>query len=235
MKYRSDTEIVLNKLSFKISPGEKIGIVGRTGAGKSSLSVCISRLVELYGGSIEIDGIPINELKLKDLRKAITTIPQDPTLFTGTVRMNLDPAFQSSDERMIELLEKAGLDEIIGRGGLDFEVSEGGQNLSSGEKQLICICRAILRKSKFVILDEATASIDVVAEKKIQELIEVEFKECTMLVIAHRLNTIMRSDRILVLSFGEVLEFDSPQVLRANPDSELNKMLQNGRESDLIK
>jgi len=230
MKYRSDTELVLNKLSFKISPGEKIGIVGRTGAGKSSLSVCISRIVELYGGSIEIDGIPINELKLKDLRKAITTIPQDPTLFTGTVRMNLDPAFQSSDERMIELLEKAGLKEIIVRGGLDFEVSEGGQNLSSGEKQLICICRAILRKSKLVILDEATASIDVVAEKKIQELIEVEFKECTMLVIAHRLNTIMHSDRILVLSFGKVLEFDSPQVLSANPDSELNKMLQNGRE-----
>ena len=97
MKYRPDTEIVLNKLSFKVNPGEKVGIIGRTGAGKSSLSVCISRLVELFGGSIEIDGIPIQEIKLKHLRKAITTIPQDPTLFTGSIRMNLDPSFQSSD------------------------------------------------------------------------------------------------------------------------------------------
>lgn len=210
LKYRPTTELVLRGLTFTVQPGEKIGIVGRTGAGKSTICLSISRIVELLAGKIVIDGVDISDIDLTHLRSKITVIPQDAAMFDGTLRFNLDPFSEAEDSEILRLLNEAGLEELLKRGGLDLKIEEGGSNLSSGEKQLLCICRAILRKSKLVILDEATANIDIVTEQKIQELIQLEFKDATMLVIAHRLNTIMHSDKVLVLSFGKVLEFDSP-------------------------
>ena len=146
----------------------------------------------------------------------MTIIPQDPTLFTGTLRFNIDPEGNCSDEEIEQLLTKAGLDHLSDSNLLGLKISESGDNLSSGEKSLICICRAVLRKNRVVILDEATANIDLVTEKKIQTLISEEFKECTVLTIAHRLQTIISSDKILVMSDGRAEEFDSPENLLEN-------------------
>lgn len=153
--------------------GEKVGVVGRTGAGKSTICLSISRIVEIFEGAIQIDGIDIQKIPLKELRRRITVIPQDPTMFTGSLRFNLDPQGTRDDQEITDLLIKAQLDNILysSQDGLDQQITENGANLSSGERQLICICRAILRKSKVVILDEATANIDMVTEQKIQELI----------------------------------------------------------------
>ena len=170
LRYRPKTALVLKDLTFEIEPGQKIGICGRTGAGKSTIALTLSRIIELEKGTIEIDGIDISSLDLKDLRSKITVIPQDPTLFKGTLKFNLDPFNSLDDEKLKEVLLKAGLNNLLGRGekqfgnGLEFRIDEGGSNLSVGEKQLLCICRSILRQNKVVILDEATANIDVVTE-----------------------------------------------------------------------
>lgn len=149
MKYRPTTEIVLRNLSFEIKAGEKIGVVGRTGAGKSTICLALSRIVEIASGSILVDGISLAKLPIKEVRKRLTVIPQDATLFTGTLRFNLDPENRLPDSRILQVLEEASLDELMARDskGLDTLVTENGANLSSGEKQLICICRAILRVS----------------------------------------------------------------------------------------
>lgn len=166
-------------------------------------------------------------LDLDELRKRITVIPQDPTMFNGTLKFNLDPLGNANNREIIDLLRKAQLDSLLeGANPLDKMITEGGANMSSGEKQLICICRAILRKSKVIILDEATANIDVVTEQKIQELITENFKDSTMLVVAHRLNTIINSDMVLVMGEGQNKEYDAPQTLINNPDSEFSKLLQ---------
>jgi len=227
LRYRPTTEIVLNGLKFNVQPGEKVGVVGRTGAGKSTICLAMSRIVEVVEGAIRIDGVDIRSLNLDMLRQSITVIPQDPTMFTGSLRFNLDPENRISNDRIVEVLKEAQLEDLLNKNekGLDQELTENGGNLSSGERQLICICRAILRSSKVVILDEATANIDVVTEQKIQRLIEMEFKESTMIVIAHRLNTIINSDKVMVLSFGEILEFDSPQNLMSDPASEFSELL----------
>ena len=168
---------MLDDLSFSVNPGEKIGVVGRTGAGKSTICLSMSRIVEILEGHILIDGIDIRGVHLDYLRSKVTVIPQDPTMFTGTLRFNLDPEDKVSDKRILEVLVAAQLESLLHKDplGLDQVLSDGGTNLSSGEKQLICICRAILRASKVVILDEATANIDVVTEQKIQQLISLEF------------------------------------------------------------
>jgi ATP-binding cassette subfamily C (CFTR/MRP) protein 1 len=155
---------VLKGLSFEIKGGEKIGIVGRTGAGKSTVSLSLTRIVEICDGYILIDGHNIADISLEQLRQKVTIIPQDPTLFTGSLRFNIDPENLSSDSEIKSLLFKAGLDHLSTRDLLSLEITENGENLSSGEKSLICICRAILRKNKVVILDEATANIDLVTE-----------------------------------------------------------------------
>ncbi len=208
----------------------KLGVVGRTGAGKSTLGLTLSRLIELESGAILIDGVDISKVDLKTLRSIVTVIPQDPTLFTGTLRFNIDPIGKASDDQIVDLLKRAGLDDLLSRSvggssGLDMAVSEGGSNLSVGEKQLICICRAVLRKNKVVILDEATANIDVITEQKILTLIHKEFEHASVITIAHRLNTIIRSDKIAVMSHGELAEFDTPQALMDRPDSEFSKLL----------
>jgi ATP-binding cassette subfamily C (CFTR/MRP) protein 1 len=221
LKYRPDTEIVLNSLSFTIKNGEKIGVIGRTGAGKSTLWLALCRIVEAHGGRILIDGTDISSLGLEDLRQKITIIPQDATLFNGSLRFNLDPQGMYSDQDLIELANQASLEKLINRDdkGLDQQIEESGQNLSSGEKQLLWICRAVLKKNKVVLMDEATANIDIKTEQTIQQLINEKFTDATVITIAHRLNTIMESDRILVLSQGEVAEFDSPSNLLNNPNS----------------
>ena len=226
LRYRPTTELVLKGLSFTVEPGEKVGIVGRTGAGKSTICLSISRIVELFGGQILLDGQDIAKLDLAYVRSKITVIPQDAAMFQGTLRFNLDPFNEVPDVEIMRLLKEAGLDDLIKRGGVDLKIEENGSNLSSGEKQLLCICRAILRKSKLVVLDEATANIDIVTEQKIQKLIKLEFKEATMLVIAHRLNTILHSDKVLVLSYGKVVEYDSPENLQNDKNSEFSKLLQ---------
>mmetsp|Transcript_19102 Transcript_19102/g.18734 ORF Transcript_19102/g.18734 Transcript_19102/m.18734 type:complete len:705 (+) Transcript_19102:2007-4121(+) len=221
LKYRPDTEVVLKNLNFTIKPKEKIGIVGRTGAGKSTICLALCRIVEAFEGKIKIDGIDVSTLGIADLRERITIIPQDPTLFEGTLRFNLDPVGTIPDVELLRMARKANLEEFINRDdkGLDQKIEDGGKNLSSGEKQLICILRAILRKNKIVLMDEATANIDIKTEQIIQKLIHEEFEDSTVLTIAHRLNTIINSDRVLVLSRGEVQEFDDPQKLLEDQDS----------------
>lgn len=157
----------------------------------------------------------------------MTIIPQESTLFAGTLRFNLDPQNACEDYEINQILHKAGLSDLLQRdgAGLEFKVQAKGENLSSGEKQLICICRAILRKNKIVIMDEATANIDIVTEATVQKLISEEFKNSTVITVAHRLNTVVNSDKILVLSFGKVVEFDTPQSLQNNSDSEFYSLL----------
>ncbi|XP_006612231.1 multidrug resistance-associated protein 1 [Apis dorsata] len=221
VRYREDLELVLRGLSFSIKGGEKVGIVGRTGAGKSSLTLALFRIIEAADGQIFIDDIDIAKLGLHDLRSRLTIIPQDPVLFSGSLRINLDPFNCYTDDEVWRALEHAHLKSFIKNlpNGLLYEVSEGGENLSIGQRQLICLARALLRKTKVLILDEATASVDLETDDLIQQTIRQEFKDCTILTIAHRLNTILDSDRIIVLDNGRIVEYDSPESLLHNSSS----------------
>ncbi|NXY66745.1 MRP2 protein, partial [Callaeas wilsoni] len=199
--------------SKKLLP--QVGIVGRTGAGKSSLTNCLFRVLEAAGGKIVIDDVDIATIGLHDLRNNLTIIPQDPVLFTGTLRMNLDPFDQYSDEEVWKALELAHLKTYV-QGlpeGLLHLVSEGGENLSVGQRQLVCLARALLRKAKILVLDEATAAVDLETDHLIQTTIRSEFADCTVLTIAHRLHTIMDTNRVMVLHAGQIVEFDSPEEL----------------------
>uniref|UniRef100_A0A8C3M2P1 Canalicular multispecific organic anion transporter 2 n=1 Tax=Chrysolophus pictus TaxID=9089 RepID=A0A8C3M2P1_CHRPC len=195
-----------------------IGIVGRTGAGKSSMTLCLFRILEAVKGEIRIDGVRISEIGLHDLRSRLTIIPQDPVLFSGTLRMNLDPFNKYSDEEVWKALELSHLKRFVSSqpSMLEFECSEGGENLSVGQRQLVCLARALLRKTRVLILDEATAAIDLETDDLIQMTIRTQFEDCTVLTIAHRLNTIMDYTRILVLDNGTIAEFDTPTNLIAS-------------------
>ncbi|XP_054556333.1 multidrug resistance-associated protein 1-like isoform X3 [Talpa occidentalis] len=214
-RYRDDLGLALQDITFQTHGEEKIGIVGRTGAGKSTLSNCLFRIVERSGGKIIIDGIDISTIGLHDLRGKLNIIPQDPILFSGTLQMNLDPLEKYSDSELWKVLELCHLKEFVRSlpKKLLHEVSEGGENLSIGQRQLVCLARALLRKTKILILDEATASIDFETDNLVQSTIRKEFSNCTVLTIAHRLHSVIDSDRVLVLDSGRIIEFETPQNL----------------------
>ncbi|KAK4879111.1 hypothetical protein RN001_007257 [Aquatica leii] len=223
LKYDTQNPYALKNLNFTIQPQEKVGIVGRTGAGKSSLVAALLELTKTEGAII-IDRINIKKIKLRDLRKKISIIPQDPMLFSGTVRQNLDPFCEHNDDVLWKALEEVKLKDVIS--DLELEVFQDGLNWSVGQRQLISLARAIIQQNKILILDEATANVDRETDCIIQETIKKNFSLCTVLTIAHRLNTVENSDRIMVMKDGEIVEFERPDVLLRNHESEFYKMLQ---------
>lgn len=250
LRYAPELPRVIKNVSFHVKPCSKIGIVGRTGAGKSTIITAFFRFLDPESGSICIDGVDISKIGLNDLRQAITIIPQDPTLFTGTIRTNLDPFKQYTDEQIFEALTRVNL---IGRGEresstdnsdsgenrnkfLDIEsvVTEGGNNLSQGQRQLMCLARSLLKSPKVILLDEATASIDYKSDAMIQQTIRDEFSGSTILTIAHRLRSIIDYDRILVMDQGKVVEYDDPYELIVNKDSLFHSMCENSGEMDSL-
>ncbi len=240
LRYRPGLPLVLKGLNISIPAQAKVGVVGRTGAGKSTLMVALLRLVELDSGCIKIDGVDIRSVGLKTLRSKIAVIPQDPVLFSGSVRTNLDPFDEFDDDRLFEVLQHVGLyssvvknysstslssqysgdsSNVGGKGraqpikSLSEAVTEGGTNFSVGQRQLMVIARAMLTGAQVVIMDEATASVDGETDARIQRVFREEFKNATCITVAHRLNTIMDSDLVLVMDDGRAAEFDKPSSL----------------------
>ncbi|EDX04221.1 GD22416 [Drosophila simulans] len=224
LRYTPDpkSENVLKSLSFVIKPKEKVGIVGRTGAGKSSLINALFRL-SYNDGSVLIDKRDTSEMGLHDLRSKISIIPQEPVLFSGTMRYNLDPFDEYSDEKLWRSLEEVKLKEVVADlpSGLQSKITEGGTNFSVGQRQLVCLARAILRENRILVMDEATANVDPQTDGLIQTTIRNKFKECTVLTIAHRLHTIMDSDKVLVMDAGRAVEFGTPYELLTLADSKV--------------
>ena len=222
IRYRPELEPVLSEISLSLEPGERLGVVGRTGAGKSSLTLALFRVLEAEAGSITLDGVDLASLGLQKLRSSITIIPQDPVLFSSSLRFNLDPATEHSDDRILECLRLAGLEDVTK--DLGMEVQERGENFSVGQRQLICLARALLRSTKLLVLDEATAAVDPDTDAVVQRTVREQFKGCTVLTIAHRLNTVLDSDRVLVLDKGRLKELGPPALLLANPSSALSSL-----------
>ena len=214
LRYR-DGPLVMKGVNLSINPHEKVGVVGRTGAGKSTMMIALFRITDLCDGCIKIDDVDLGKLGLEDVRRALCIIPQDPVLFSASVRFNLDPFNESTDEDIWSVLEQVELKDVIDRlpKKLDDAVAEGGSNFSVGQRQLICMARALLRKSKILIMDEATASLDNETDIFLQKMIRKQFASCTTLTIAHRLNTIMDSNRVCVMDAGVVAEYDTPYNL----------------------
>ncbi|KAJ2266626.1 hypothetical protein EV176_005531 [Coemansia sp. RSA 451] len=233
-RYREGLDLVLRGLSFRVQPNQKVGIVGRTGAGKSSLTLALFRIIEAASGQILIDGEDIAKYGLFDVRSKLSIIPQDPVLFAGTVRENLDPFNSYSDQNIWQALEHAHLADFIRTKDerLEFVVTQSGENFSVGQRQLICLARALLKRAKVLVLDEATAAIDNATDTIIQESIRKEFKNCTVLTIAHRLNTIIDSDMILVIDGGRLAEYDTPQNLLENKNSLFAKLVEEAQATD---
>ncbi|WVF68600.1 hypothetical protein IAT40_003369 [Kwoniella sp. CBS 6097] len=218
LRYRPDLPLVLKDISFSIRPGEKIGVIGRTGAGKSSIAQALFRTVEICGGSIEIDGRNISELGLDTLRHRLSIIPQDAFLFGGSVRDNIDPTSTKSDAELNDALslihkDPHASDSLREKFRLDVIVANEGSNFSAGERQLLALVRALVRGSKVLLLDEATSSVDPETDALIQRIIQTEFADVTLISIAHRLQTVAYYDRILVMDSGKVAEFDTPLAL----------------------
>jgi ABC-type multidrug transport system fused ATPase/permease subunit len=223
IRYAPDLPDVLKKVSFNILPNEKVAVVGRTGAGKSTLSLAFFRIIPLSGGSITIDGVDISTIGLFDLRSKLTIIPQDPVLFNGSLRSNLDPLDQHSDDKLWEALKRVHFMESMQQPQgeessltLEYPVAENGSNFSQGQRQLLCLARSLLQGNKIIFLDEATASVDNETDARIQQTIRSEFASSTIVCIAHRLRTIIDYDKVLVLEKGEVAEFGTPIDLIEN-------------------
>jgi len=217
--YASDDSFVLRNLNMSIQAGEKIGVCGRSGSGKTSLITTLFRMLEVSEqSSIAIDGIDITRLSREMVRARINAIPQEPFFIRGSVRANADPLQQHTDAVIIDAFKKVHLWEFVAcKGGLDTELD--ADFLSHGQRQLFCLARAILRKGKVVIFDEATSNVDTETDELMQEVIRTEFRNCTMIVVAHRLDTILDFDRIALLSAGELKEFDTPEALLGRPSA----------------
>lgn len=221
IRYRINAPIVLKGITCTINGGTRVGVVGRTGSGKTTLISSLFRLVEPYNGQIVIDGLDICSIGLKDLRLRLSIIPQEPTLFRGTVRTNLDPLGLHSDDEIWKALEKCQLKTIIGElpKQLDSSVSDEGENWSVGQRQLFSLGRVLLRRNRILVLDEATASIDSVTDAILQRIIRQEFSECTVITVAHRVPTVLDSDMVMVLSNGNLVEYDEPSMLMGTKSS----------------
>ncbi|TRY89266.1 hypothetical protein DNTS_031839 [Danionella cerebrum] len=221
VRYDSSLRPVLKHINAHIRPGQKVGICGRTGSGKSSFSLALFRMVDNFEGRIIIDGLDISKIPLQTLRSKFSIILQDPVLFSGTIRFNLDPEHKAADEMLWEALEIAQLLPVVKAlpGGLDAQVTEGGENFSQGQRQLFCLARAFVRKSSILIMDEATASIDMATESILQKVVMTAFSDRTVVTIAHRVHTILNSDVVIVMKHGTILEYDEPDVLLEQKDS----------------
>ena len=213
VKYRPDTPLILRNINLEIKPGEKIGVVGRTGSGKSTMLLCLFRILEANKGKILIDDIDISKIGLEILRQSLTIIPQEPILLEGNIRDNIDPSKTFSDNEIMKLLREVGLTDFMADKSLDYKIEENGNNISVGEKQLICIARALLKKTKILLMDEATANIDYRTEAALKKNIHEDMEESTVMTIAHRIKTIINYDKILVLKDGKIEEFDTPEKL----------------------
>ncbi|KAJ0611650.1 putative ABC-type xenobiotic transporter [Helianthus annuus] len=227
VRYKENLPVVLRGVTCEFPGGKKIGIVGRTGSGKSTLIQALFRLIEPESGRIIIDNIDISSIGLHDLRSRLSIIPQDPTLFEGTIRGNLDPLDEHSDQEIWEALDKSQLGDTVREKeqGLDAPVLENGDNWSVGQRQLVSLGRALLKQARILVLDEATASVDSATDNLIQKIIRQEFKDCTVCTIAHRIPTVIDSDLVLVLSDGQVAEFDSPTRLLEDRSSMFYKLV----------
>uniref|UniRef100_A0A6Q2ZBL2 ATP-binding cassette, sub-family C (CFTR/MRP), member 8 n=1 Tax=Esox lucius TaxID=8010 RepID=A0A6Q2ZBL2_ESOLU len=221
VRYDTTLKPVLKQVNAHISPGQKVGVCGRTGSGKSSFSLAFFRMVDMFEGRIIIDNIDIAKLPLQTLRSRFSIILQDPFLFSGTIRFNLDPEMKATDDMLWEALEIAQLKPVVKAlpGGLDAMVTEGGENFSQGQRQLFCLARAFVRKSSILIMDEATASIDMATESILQKVVMTAFADRTVVTIAHRVHTILNADLVIVMKRGVILEYDRPQALLEKEDS----------------
>ncbi|XP_029688368.1 ATP-binding cassette sub-family C member 8-like isoform X1 [Takifugu rubripes] len=221
VRYDATLKPVLKNVNAHISPGQKVGICGRTGSGKSSFSLAFFRMVDMFEGRIVIDEIDIAKLPLQTLRSRLSIILQDPILFSGTIRFNLDPEMKATDEMLWEALDIAQLKPVVKSlpGGLDATVTEGGENFSQGQRQLFCLARAFVRKSSILIMDEATASIDMATESILQKVVMTAFADRTVVTIAHRVHTILNADLVIVMKRGIILEHDRPEALLEKEDS----------------
>ncbi|XP_054168884.1 ATP-binding cassette sub-family C member 4-like [Oppia nitens] len=226
LQYNPEDPPVLRNLTFSVKGNEKIGIVGRTGAGKSSMIAALFRMSP-PSGIIKIDGLDSGSISLADLRNKLSIIPQDPVLFAGPVRRNIDPFNNHTDKRLWEVLDEVRLKHAVTElcGGLEADIAEGGSNFSVGQRQLICLARAILKQNRILVLDEATANVDPTTDSLIQQTIRDKFADCTVLTIAHRLHTIMDSDKVLVLDAGRVVEYDEPYLLLQNDQGLFTSMV----------
>lgn len=230
LRYRGG-DLILKGVSFEAEPGERVGICGRTGAGKSTVLTALFRMAETCGGVVRVDGVDISKVGVRTLRSHMSIIPQDPVVFSGTLRSNLDPfGAKDSDQELLDVMQRVGLRDLARSHGLDGNVAENGENLSQGQRQLLCIARVMLRSARVTALDEATSAMDAETDRAVQQALAEHWRAAagnggTMLTIAHRLSTILEYDRILVLSFGKVVEFDTPARLLARSDGAISNML----------
>lgn len=233
LRYASQKEPVISNLSLKIPAGQKIGICGRTGSGKSSTAMALFRLLEITQGRISIDGINVRQIPLEILRSRLSAIPQDVIMFSGSIRENLDPLSKHKDQELWNALEVAQVKDIVASHseGLNFEVKEGGENFSSGQLQLLCMARAILRKSSIVVLDEATSALDAITEKCLLKAVSTAFENRTVIVIAHRVSALLDCDRVIVLHDGKIVEDGSPADLTQRQEGFFANMLKSNEEN----
>ena len=237
VRYRPSLPLALNGASFSVPSGSRVGVVGRTGSGKSTIVQTLFRLLETERGQINIDDVDISKIGLHRLRTSISVIPQHPTLFSGcTVRENLDVFGLHSDEAIHEALKSAHLTEVISElpKGLNSIVSEGGSNFSVGQRQLLCLARAILSKNKILVLDEATASVDRRTDQMLHESLHESFGDATIIAVAHRLDTVIDHDYILVLGQGKILEFGPPSELLRNKEGAFFSMVEDTGETTAL-